>query len=161
MFQLTRFRRTFVGLLTLIVLAATFAIPNATFAATSRTRTFTEEQINSSYRVTNPRSRAITNRRVDLQPGKVVITATWTRPRKAPVEVSSTYVPSIVDGRVNWQLIAATVDGQPVSAEVQEQINARITASWTRFVKNRLGAGRVTNVAITDNDISFTITGGR
>jgi hypothetical protein len=144
--------------LSLLALGAPAAhAANPAQSATTRTVTVTEQEINSRYWVTNPRNRAVAQRSVDLQPGQVVITDLIERPRREPVTVVATLVPALADGRVTWSLSSATVNGQPASRELVEQINARISSSWVRYAKKRLGDGRVTAVSITEDTISYTI----
>jgi hypothetical protein len=92
-----------------------------------------------------------------LQPGQVVLIETWNLPRKGPIQWSWTYTPSIENGRVNWTLMTATQDGQPISADLQDQINARVSSSWTRWVKNQLPTGQIESVTITEDEIIYTL----
>ena len=141
----------------LIAIMAALAVP--TFAQeTTRTVTRTEAQINSSYRVTNPARRSITNMYVDLQPEQVVITATVTFRRGEPAQTETTLVPTITNGRVYWTVISATVNGQPASADLLAQINASITSSWRNYVRREAPTGRVSAIEITDDDITVTLT---
>jgi hypothetical protein len=158
-----RIIRTAIPALVAFVALAAFVFwvpPAAAAPATQATRTvtITEEEINSRYWVTNPRNRAVTERSVDLQPGQVVITDRIALPRREPVTASATLTPTLADGRVTWTLSALTVNGEPASAELQAQINARINSSWSRYIKQRLGTGRVTALEITDNAITYTVT---
>ena len=119
------------------------------------TVTLTEAQINSSYRVTNPRARSITNVNVDLQPGQVVITATFTAPKTDPIPVSVTLVPTVSNGRVTWTVLVASANGQPASTDLLTQINASISTSWRNYWKG-IHPGYVTALTITDSDITWT-----
>jgi hypothetical protein len=143
--------------LAIVVAGGAWALPAHAAPAAARTITLTEAQINKQYWVTNPRGRAVTNRSVDLQPGQVVINDTLARPRQKTVQVSATIAPTLSNGRVTWALTAATVDGQPASAELQAQINARIASSWARYAKQRQGAGRVSAITITDSELTVTV----
>jgi hypothetical protein len=136
---------------------ATLLVCTSPLYAASSDRTVTESQINESYWVTNPRSRVVSSRQVDLQPGQVVLIETWNLPRKGPIQWSWTYTPSIENGRVNWTLMTATQDGQPISADLQDQINARVSSSWTRWVKNQLPTGQIESVTITEDEIIYTL----
>lgn len=149
--------RTLLALLTLATLALGWATPAL---AASRTVTISEAEINSRYWVTNPRRAGVSERSVDLQSGQLVVNQTRTRRGQEPRQESITLVPTLADGRVTWSASAATVDGEPVSAELLEQINARITASWARFIKERLPNGRITALAITDAEITATVETG-
>jgi hypothetical protein len=134
------------------------AVPAFAQEAT-RTITRTEAQINSSYRVTNPRLRSVSNVSVDLQPGQAVISATLTFRRGEPLEVIATLVPTLTNGRIYWTVTSATVNGQPASAELLAQINASITSSWRNYIRQQAPTGRVTAIEITDNAITVTLTG--
>jgi hypothetical protein len=104
--------------LAVVVAGGAWALPAHAAPTAARTITLSEAQINKQYWVTNPRGRAVTNRSVDLQPGQVVINDTLARPRQKTVQVSATIAPTLSNGRVTWALTAATVDGQPASAEL-------------------------------------------
>jgi Tfp pilus assembly protein FimT len=151
--------KTAFKLLTVVAMIGVMAgMAAPAFAQTTNTRTITESEINSAYWVTNPTNRAVTNRSVDLQAGKVVVSATVTRRGKDPVQVVTTYVPTITNGRVYWSVTAKTRNGQAVPADVLAQINAHISASWRNFFKQKAGAGRITSIVITDTTITITAT---
>ena len=119
------------------------------------TVTLSESDINSSYRVTNPARRSITNVNVDLQPGQVVITATFSAPKTNPIPVSATLVPSVNNGRVTWTVSAATANGKAASADLLAQINASITNSWRNYWKGK-NPGHVTVLTVTADTLSWT-----
>ncbi|MCB9436842.1 MAG: hypothetical protein H6673_07575 [Anaerolineales bacterium] len=121
-----------------------------------RTLTITENQINSSYRITNNPRRSISDLRVDLQPSQAVIYATLTVPNQDPYSTQTTLVPQITDGRVFWSATAVLVNGQPASDEVLAQINAIIVASWRYYIKEQAGTGYVTRLVITETDMTYT-----
>lgn len=138
----------------LVLILGAMAFP--TLAADKTvTVTLTESEINSSYRVTNPRHRSISAVNVDLQPGQVVITATFTAPKTSPIPVSVTLVPSVSNGRVFWTVSAATANGQPASADLLAQINASITSSWRNYWKGK-NPGYVTALTISDDSMTWT-----
>ncbi len=149
-----------IALIALAVIAGETAPAQAAPAAATRTIIITEERINGRYWVTNPRRRAVVERSVDLQPGQVVITDIVERPRREPVTVAVTLVPALADGRVSWSVSAATLDGQPAPAELQEQINARIQSAWANYARKQLGKGRVTALSITADAITITVEAG-
>jgi hypothetical protein len=140
----------------LVVILGAMAFPTLAADKTKTvTVTLTETDINNSYRVTNPARRSITNVHVDLQPGQVYITATFTAPKTSPIPVSATLVPSVSNGRVYWTVSAATANGKPAPADLLAQINASITSSWRNYWKNKY-PGYVTSLTITDDTISWT-----
>ena len=137
----------------LVVVLGVLAVP---VFAQDNTRTLTEQQINSAYRVTNPARRSITNVHVDLQPGQVVISATLTYRRGNPIQTSTVLVPSVSNGRIYWTVTSATANGQPASAELLAQINTSITTSWRNYVRQQAPTGRVSGIEITDTDLTVT-----
>lgn len=137
----------------LVVILGAMAFPTLA-AEKTVTVTLTESNINSSYRVTNPRHRSVSDVHVDLQPGQVVVTATFTAPKTSPVPVSVTLVPSVSNGRVFWTVSAATSNGNPASADLLAQINASITSSWRNYWKGK-NPGHVTSLTVTDDTISW------
>jgi hypothetical protein len=145
------------GLIALLVLIlGAMAFPTLAADKTKTvTVTLTETQINNSYRVTNPRARSITNVHVDLQPGQVVITATFTAPKTDPIPVSVTLVPSVSNGRVYWTVLSASANGKPASADLLSEINDHISASWRNYWKGK-HPGYVTSLTVSDDEITWT-----
>jgi hypothetical protein len=138
----------------LVVILGAMAFPTLA-AERTVTVTLTESDINSSYRVANPRLRTITDVNVNLQPGQVVITATFTTPRTNPIPVSVTLVPSVSNGRVFWTVSAATANGQTASADLLAQINASISTAWRNYWKGK-HPGYVTSLTVSDDSITWT-----
>jgi len=142
--------------LTLVAVLVAAAVP--AFAQDSRTVTITETQINAAYRITNPWRRSVTNVQVDLQPGQAVVSATYTQPRRDPVQVVATFVPTVNNGRVYWSVTEATADGQPASQELINQINAVIASSWRNYIRRQLGTGRISDIEITGSAVIVSLT---
>lgn len=138
----------------LVLILGAMAFPTLA-AEKTVTVTVSESDINSSYRVTNPLNRKLTDVHVDLQAGQAVISATYTAPRTSAIALSVTLVPSVSNGRVLWTVSAATANGQPASAELLTQINTSITSSWRNYWKNK-NMGKVTSVTITEDSVSWT-----
>jgi hypothetical protein len=149
--------RNFALVLTLVTVLAVGVIPALAQTETC-ILTWTEDEINQSYRVTNPARRSVSSVVVDLQPGQVVISATITLPRQQPVATITTLTPYIENGRLFWTVSAVTGDGVSVSDELLAQINAAITASWQNYVRTTGRTGVITAVDITDTEISLTLT---
>lgn len=145
------------GLMVLFVLIlGAMALPTLAADKTKTvTVTLSESDINSSYRVTNPARRSITNVNVDLQPGQVVITATFTAPKSDPIAVSVTLEPTLSNGRVYWTVLSATANGKPASADLLTQINASISTSWRNYWKGK-HPGYVTALTVSDDSITWT-----
>ncbi len=139
----------------LVVIMGALAVPAF---AQDNSRTLTEEQINSAYRVTNPTRRSVTNVHVDLQPGQVVISATLTYRRGNPIEAVAVLVPNVSNGRLYWTVTSATGNGQPASAELLAQINTSIMTSWRNYIRQQAPTGRVTGIEISDTDLTVTFT---
>lgn len=149
-------RKLSITFILLTVLAA--AVVPAFAQDHTRTYTKTEAQINQSYAVTNPWRRTLSNVSVDLQDGQAVISATYTRRRTESIPVSSTIVPSLENGRIYWTVTTASANGTPVSDTLLAQINAQITSSWVNYWKRNAPVGHVTDVQITEDSISVTVS---
>jgi len=147
-----------------LLIAFALSVPLSMVAApafaqgNTHTVTITEEQINDSYRVTNPARRSVAEVSVDLQEGQAVHTATFTWRNYGPVEVVTTATPSIRNGRVYWTVTSVTADGETVSDELLRQINSSIETSWRNYVRRQLPAGRITDIQISETQITVTFT---
>ncbi len=120
--------------------------------------TVTEAQINASFAVTNPVNRNLSDVYVDLQPGQVVITATYTaraRGGQQSAVIAVVLTPTVSNGRVEWNVVSATANNQSVSAEIINQINAALNASWRRWIAGQAPTGRVSSVTISDSEITY------
>jgi len=120
------------------------------------TVTFTEDAINETYRVTNPRRASISNVVVDLQPGIVEISATYST-RNNVVGVAVQYTPSITDnGTVEWTLINIfRTDGVELTDNVQTQIENLIGRTWESYWSGRTYRFDLTGITVTDNEIIY------
>ena len=150
--------RIMMMLVAIVVLALPFSVASA--QTNTRSVTWTEDQINNSYRVTNPWRRSITDVSVDLQPGQVVISSTQTY-RRATYQVQAIYEPRISNGRIYWTLTSASANGEPASQDLINQVNASISTSWRNYVRQQAGTGRVQSIVITDADITVSYSVGR
>ncbi len=145
--------------LILVLIAALVVMVAPTFAADStKTITIDESTINNSYWVTNPSWRAVSNRSVDLQTGQVVVSETITRRNKTTFDVTITYTPYIDNGRLYWTATAATKDGNPVSAELLQEINDHMNASWRHYIREHKVTGHIASVDVSDSTITLTVT---
>ena len=127
------------------------------------TLTFTEREINASFWVTNPPNRNLRDVNVDLQAangGQVEISAVYTwrvsRTTTRSADVAVVIKPRISNGRLFWDVISITADGNPASTEIVRQVNAYLSASWRRYIADHLPEGRLTRVGISNDDITFT-----
>lgn len=156
---------TLAGLvLTLALLGGVMAVSAqaATLEATA-TVTFTESEINETFWVTNPANRRLSEVSVDLQAdngGQVMITAlyTWrgTRGATNTADVAVVLAPALSNGRLIWNVVTITADGKPASAEIVAQVNAHLSTTWRRWVTSQVHPGRLTDVSISDDDVTFT-----
>lgn len=127
------------------------------------TITLTEEEINSSFRVTNPARVSISNKSVDLQSGQVVVTATYTPQRGTASNaytIATTLVPTVSNGRVTWTATSIVVNGTGVSAQQINQANNAIASAWRRLSQGYVGKHQVTGLTITDTSITYTVIRG-
>lgn len=128
----------------------------------SATVTLTEAQINSSFRVTNPRARRLSNVSVDLQPGQAVVSATYTTRvgnRGAGTQnwaVVATFTPVVQNGRITWTTGNVTVNGTAATADQVAQINQVMSDAWRSLIRTQGRSGYVTAVSITDAEFIVT-----
>jgi len=145
------------ALLSLLALALVLVVPTVA-AQESRSVTLTEDQINSSFRVTAPRLR-VENVNVDLQPGQVVINGTITPLRtENSYAATVTLVPTVDTGIITWTVTQVMVDGQDATEAQIAQINSALVNSWRRYIKETYSAGRVQSLAI--DELTLTISLG-
>ncbi|MEO0563536.1 MAG: hypothetical protein AAF125_15620 [Chloroflexota bacterium] len=125
------------------------------------TRTWTEEQINDSFRANNPRRVRVANVAVNLQPNQAVIDATITT-RNETYTATGTIVASIENSRVRWTATTVTINGVTASAEQIDQYNAAVTTAWENLFRGQV-SGVVDSVVVTENDITLsgTVDGSR
>ena len=151
-------KRIFILFVLLIALALPIAV-----SAQERTLILTEEEINRSFLVTNPVRRSVTDVRVDLQPDQVSISYVVTRraprgPRTTTYNVNAIFTPGIEDGRLFWRATSITINGQPASQDLIDQVNASIATSWHNYIRRQLGTGYVINIRITDTEMAITFS---
>lgn len=154
------------AVLTLLTLVVTFAVP--TFAQEpSKTKTITitvsEDAINSSYHVTNPRNRKITDAKVDLQTGQASVSFTFTERGKDPLKMVAVLLPVIKTNNVTWTLSTLTVNGTAATQDQINLINTTVGNSLRYEVRSLLKAKAhskcpATAVTVSDTQISVTYT---
>jgi hypothetical protein len=150
------------ALVVFAVLAALLALSAITVSAepASATITISESQVNSTFRVTNPINRRVTNVAVDLQPGQAVVSATLTvrAPRgqaTTSYQTVSIWTPSVVNGHITWTLVSATANGTPASSQLVSQINTSIGTSWRAYWRSQ-HPGRATGVTVDASQVVIT-----
>src|SRR5690606_7971612 len=129
------------------------------------TLTYTEAQINASYRVTNPARSALTNVTVDLKAGAVDIYATHTMRRSGvSTDTVTQLVPTVsADGSIDWTVVSiTTTSGEALSADVIATVNQIIANSWANYWGGRTYRYDITGVLVTEDSISvdYVLTGG-
>ncbi len=132
---------------------------NTSYRVTNPARsslTYTESELNQAYIVTNPRRQTISNSVVDLQPGQVVISAIFTPARGNALETVTTLVPEINNGQPAWTVISITADGAPATSITLAQVNTAIVNSWVAHWRQNLGLNALTAIVILDDTITYT-----
>jgi hypothetical protein len=148
-------------LMLFILLMAALVLPLVVSAqGQNRTFTVTEDEINSSFRVTNSARQRVSDMSVDLQADQVSLSYTYTTRGQrgqgtTSYSVNSVYVPTVTNGRITWTVSSVTVDGQPASEDLTRQINSSIQSSWRNYLRQQHGTGRVSSVTITDTDLTL------
>lgn len=114
----------------------------------------TEQAINDTYPVSGS-TRVFDVTFVDLQPGQVVINGEIVL-QDETYALAVTIVPVVEDGRITWEVTDITGDDMAAMPEQMTQLDRAIEANWRQYVRMQAGSRIVTDVAITDNDITFT-----
>lgn len=146
--------------LAVVVALFSVALPMTSAQSATRTVTFTETDINESFWVTNPANRNLSNAYVDLQAdGQVTLSAlyTWrTRAGTRSVTLAAVITPRISNGRLQWDVVEITADGQPASASLVAQVNNHLMATWWRWINANAPEGMLTVVTISDDELALT-----
>ncbi len=144
------------------VVGAASAQPDAqecTASGSPVSATFTEAQINSTFWVTNPVNRNVSDVYVDLMPGQVAINETYTYRTTSGTQSADVIVvltPLVSNGRVQWTVVSITADGQPASDAIIAQVNTALMTSWRRWIADQAPVGHFSDVTISENDISYS-----
>lgn len=154
-------RWIYIGMVIAAVISILLPMTGVLAQTSTMAITLTEAEINQSFPVSNPLRRSITSRSVDLQPNRAVISETITHRRWFSAGTTTTHVvtvftPSINSGRIYWTLESASLNGEAVSPELLGQFNTWLSASWSRYMRDQLGSGRVAAITITDNDVTIS-----
>lgn len=156
--------KKFMVLAVLVVALFSMALPMVSAQSASRTVTFTEEDINESFWVTNPANRNLSNAYVDLQAdGQVTLSALYTwraRTGTRSTTLAAVITPRISNGRLQWDVVEITADGQPASASLVAQVNNHLMATWRRWINTNAPEGMLTVVTISDDELGLTYTAG-
>jgi hypothetical protein len=155
---------------TAVALLAAIAVPGYSASAapeptiwqkTTKTITITQDQINSSYRVTNPLDRAISNVSVTVQQGQISIAATFTKRGQPPINTVSIWQPVIRYGLLDWKFVSATGNGQPITPDllaIVVRIHHVALFNAVRGLLRSLAPVRITitNVSLTPGLVTIT-----
>jgi hypothetical protein len=131
-------------------------------AVTPQTVTITEAQINSSYWVTNPVRRSVTNAHVTLGDGTVTISATITHRDGKTFDVQSVWKPYISRGVLVFGFQSVTVNGQAPTASDKGLIivaHRYIVRDAIRdYVRHQVGGPfRYTSLTVTPGVITIYV----
>lgn len=148
--------RTLALVFVLALIAGVFALPAAAQDDSELvTYTLTEQEINDSFRVNNPRRWRVSDLSVDLKPGEAMIMMTYEF-RGGSVSTTSTVVPTVENGRVYWAVTDVVIDGSNVSDDLLEQLNTRLETAWRNYFRSQTN-GYVVDVDITETEIIYTL----
>src|SRR5260221_6995528 len=153
-----------------VALVVAFAFPAISASAateptkwekTTKTFTITQDQINASYRVTNPRDRAVSNVSVTVEQEQVRIAATFTKPGQTPVNTISIWQPVVRYGLLDWKFMSATANGQPVTPDLKAiviRIHHVALLNTVRALVRHASPVRtsITNVTLTPGLVTIT-----
>ena len=145
--------------LPVIMLLLALTVPNLSVFAqdTITTHTITEAEINSLDWVTAPENERFSDVAVDLQPGQMVITATY-QPRSGDaLAIGVTLVPDVAEGFVQWTVVSLLADGEPASDEVTLRVNTALTSLWVRYWREKLDLHLVESITITEDDLTYVV----
>lgn len=113
-----------------------------------------EERINQAFdaAVTDP---TITDLVIDLQPGAVVMSATFTD--ELVYDVSMTVVPSLVGGVVEWAITEITINGEPLVEMTSNTSADTMTNALLRGLSMPIGGSTITRFDITEDEIILVV----
>lgn len=158
------FKLKSLALIALVVAAIAAAPLTTASAATTKTVSITEAQINATNLVSEPYRQRVTNLKVDLQEGQAVVTASVQPRRDAPAyETVTTFVPAVRNGRLDWTITTRLRDGKDVPAEVLALLNnavfPRVKAYVNRLVREKVGGPyKVDSVTISADTLTVQYT---
>jgi hypothetical protein len=124
-------------------------------AQADATVTMTEAELNTALRaVVDP---TVSSLNADLQPGQVVFSWVSTAENGAALNLTATLVPELSGGMVTWNVTSVTINGV-----AQEDSSAatgnEIARSWQRAFSRAASQGTVTDLTITNDLMSVTVS---
>jgi len=117
---------------------------------TTKTISITQDQINSSYHVTNPRDRQITDVSATVEQGQVSVAATITKRGEAPVATVSIWEPVIRYGLIDWKFVSATANGQPVTPDLKQILIRIHQVELRNLIRAIIRHDSPTRIVVTD-----------
>lgn len=119
--------------------------------------TLTEGFINAALTEALPPDSNLSNLRVDLQPGQIVLQATVAG-EQGPVELSLTLVPTVIGGRVEWDATAISLGGFEIGlGQFNQSGTGAATMGDLQSLVNTTTAGQpVESLTITDSELTLT-----
>jgi hypothetical protein len=144
-------------LLSLLLVALLFVGTLPAVAQQTTTIVITEAQIKSSYAVAVSPALRITEEKVDLQVGQIVISATLVPQSGALLKTVTTLKPNVTDGYLNWVVIQVLVNGEEATDALSDQINTALLKPWRAYARTLTGQ-TVTKVDITETTLTITVT---
>src|SRR5215813_42533 len=131
---------------------------------TPQTITLTEAQINSSYWVTNPARRSVTNRHVTLGDGTVTISETVKFAQGKTHEIVSLWKPSVNRaGVLIFGFQSVTVDGKPATPSERSRWRFSYHSTMVRdairdYVRKQVKAPfKYTSITVTTGQVAINV----
>lgn len=114
-----------------------------------------EAAINAALVVSSPRDYRISNVVCDLQPGQAVLTANLNLADGQVIVERAVFVPGVVNGVIVWTVTEVTLDGVSLDAETIARFNETASGWWHTMFWAESSLYVVTNVTVTDDDITI------
>lgn len=115
---------------------------------------YTEAKLNALDWVANPTGENVESIVVDLQPGQGVLTTTFAPAGQPPFDVALTLVPTVVNGRVQWQVSAQTLGG--TMDGTGSEIGSSFASQWRALFSNAYTTSQMVNAVFTEDSVTFT-----
>lgn len=125
--------------------------------ASETTLTLNEATINETFRAIATPYRSVNDVYVDLQPGQVVVTAVITLNDGEPLITMTTLTPALEDGHLTWSVESVLVEGQTLSQDILDQVNAAISNAWRNYITRQAGRGTITAFELAEDLLTVTL----
>lgn len=98
----------------------------------------------------------LTELSIDMQPGKIILNAAGVDATGNPYQAAITLVPILRNGNLTWRIESLIYNGFVVdTAQLGNATNA--TTALTSGINTNRRTGTITNLEITDTDLTFTV----